>query len=194
VTARLDYRWHLRQVMAAQGMFSTTDLLLHDDTLPLPDRVAGLLLLLYAQSAAGIASLTAGHIRDDGTSVTIVLGTAPIALPEPLAGLVRELVATRSGHAAIGRPGSVPWLFPGGRPGHPLDGRRLGDRLKNIGLHPRQARATALFTLASQLPAAILARMLGIHIHAAVQWQKAASGDWMTYAADLSRRPPGTWR
>ena len=27
MTARLDYRWHLRQVMAAQGMFSTTDLL-----------------------------------------------------------------------------------------------------------------------------------------------------------------------
>ena len=168
--------------------------LLHDDTLPLPDRVAGLLLLLYAQSAAGIASLTAGHIHDDGTSVTIVLGTAPIALPDPLAGLVRELAATRSGHATIGRPGTVPWLFPGGRPGHPLDGRRLGDRLKNIGLHPRQARATALFTLASQLPAAILARMLGIHIRAAVQWQKAAPGDWMTYAADLSRRPPGTRR
>jgi hypothetical protein len=30
--------------------------------------------------------------------------------------------------------------------------------------------------------------MLGIHIHAAIQWQKAASGDWMAYAADLSRR------
>jgi len=27
VTARLDYRWHLRQVMATRGMFSTTDLL-----------------------------------------------------------------------------------------------------------------------------------------------------------------------
>lgn len=27
MTARLDYRWHLRQVMAARGMFSTTDLL-----------------------------------------------------------------------------------------------------------------------------------------------------------------------
>jgi hypothetical protein len=48
-----------------------------------------------------------------------------------------------------------------------------------------------LSTLASQLPVAILARMLGIDIRAAVQWQKAASGDWMTYAADLSRRPPG---
>jgi DNA-binding Xre family transcriptional regulator len=27
VTAKLDYRWHLRQVMATRGMFSTTDLL-----------------------------------------------------------------------------------------------------------------------------------------------------------------------
>jgi hypothetical protein len=27
MTARLDYRWHLRQVMATRGMFSTTDLI-----------------------------------------------------------------------------------------------------------------------------------------------------------------------
>ncbi len=26
MTAKLDYRWHLREVMAAKGMFSTTDL------------------------------------------------------------------------------------------------------------------------------------------------------------------------
>jgi DNA-binding Xre family transcriptional regulator len=27
MTARLDYQWHLRQVMATRGMFSTTDLI-----------------------------------------------------------------------------------------------------------------------------------------------------------------------
>jgi DNA-binding Xre family transcriptional regulator len=27
VTRELDYRWHLRQVMAARGMFATTDLI-----------------------------------------------------------------------------------------------------------------------------------------------------------------------
>ena len=27
MTARLDYRWHLRQVMASHGMFATTDLI-----------------------------------------------------------------------------------------------------------------------------------------------------------------------
>jgi len=116
------------------------------------------------------------------------MGTAPVVLPEPLAGLVRELVATRQGHAAIGRPGTTPWLFPGGRPGQPIGDDRLGIRLKNIGLHPRQARSTALFTLAAEIPAAILARMLGIHIQVAVQWQRASAGDWMTYAAEVSRR------
>jgi hypothetical protein len=32
--------------------------------------------------------------------------------------------------------------------------------------------------------------MLGISIRTAVSWQKAASGDWMAYAAAVSRRPP----
>lgn len=39
-----------------------------------------------------------------------------------------------------------------------------------------------------ELPAAVLARMLGIHIKVAVAWQHASAGDWMTYAADVSRR------
>jgi len=51
-------------------------------------------------------------------------------------------------------------------------------------------RSTALFTLAAEIPAAILARMLGIHVSVAVAWQRASAGDWMTYAADVSRRPP----
>jgi len=31
--------------------------------------------------------------------------------------------------------------------------------------------------------------MLGIHVSVAVAWQRASAGDWMTYAADVSRRP-----
>jgi hypothetical protein len=105
---------------------------------------------------------------------------------------MREHLATRRGQATIGQPDVVPWLFPGGRPGHPLDAGTISERLKAIGLHPRADRAAALFTLAAELPAAILARTLGISIGTAVSWQKAASGDWMTYAAGISRRLPGS--
>lgn len=45
-----------------------------------------------------------------------------------------------------------------------------------------------LFSLATELPAAILARLLGIHITVAVQWQHAPGDDWTTYAAHYSRR------
>jgi hypothetical protein len=31
--------------------------------------------------------------------------------------------------------------------------------------------------------------MLGIHISVAVVWQRASSGDWAAYAAEISRRP-----
>jgi hypothetical protein len=45
--------------------------------------------------------------------------------------------------------------------------------------------------LATELPAAVIARMLGMHIKVAVEWQRAASGDWTEYAADYSRRADG---
>jgi hypothetical protein len=45
--------------------------------------------------------------------------------------------------------------------------------------------------LATELPAAVIAKMLGLHIKVAVEWQKAASGDWTGYAADYSRDTRG---
>lgn len=162
--------------------------LLHDDTIDTDDRVAGLLLLLYAQRPAVISRLTIDDIDITGDTVTICLGSVPITLPEPLATLTRNLAATRRGHAVLGDRGTSPWLFPGGQPGRPVSTDRLGQRLRQLGLQPSQARSTALFQLATELPAAILARMLGIHIKVAVAWQHASAGDWTNYAADVSRR------
>lgn len=42
--------------------------------------------------------------------------------------------------------------------------------------------------VATDLPAATLARLLGIHITVAVAWQRAAAGDWAAYAAEISHR------
>ncbi len=162
--------------------------LLHDDSLKPEDRLAGLLVLLYAQQASAVSRLTLGHLDDDGHEVRLSLGREPVVLPEPLATLARQAIATRRGHAAIGDQGTSPWLFPGGQPGQPVSAFQLAGRLRQIGIHSGQARSAALFQLATELPAAVLARMLGIHITVAVQWQRASAGDWMSYAADVSRR------
>ncbi|MFJ2029764.1 hypothetical protein [Streptosporangium sp. NPDC087985] len=65
-------------------------------------------------------------------------------------------------------------------------------RLKDFGIQPGQARTTALFQLVIELPAALLSRMIGIHIDVAVAWQHASTGGWMIYAAHVSRRTTTT--
>jgi hypothetical protein len=162
--------------------------LLHDDDVRPEDRVAGLLVLLYAQQPAAISRLTLDHVQASGDQLHLMLGRDPVVVPEPLASLILQVAAVRRGHAVIGDWGSSPWLLPGGRPGQPISSYRLAERLHQIGIHPGPARSTALFQLATELPAAILARMLGIHIKVAVQWQQLSAGDWTSYAADISRR------
>jgi hypothetical protein len=162
--------------------------LLHDDSVKPDDRVAGLLVLLYAQWPATISRLTLDQVHIDN-DVSLRLGREPVVLPEPLAGLVRHLTASRRGHAAIGDSGASPWLFPGGQPGRPISAYRLAERLRELGIRSAQSRSSALFQLATDLPAAVLAKMLGIHISVAVAWQRASSGDWAVYAAEVSRRP-----
>ena len=95
---------------------------------------------------------------------------------------------SRQGHAAIGDQGTSPWLFPGGQPGRPISAFRMAERLRQLGILYGQARSAALFQLATGVPAADLARLLGIHIAVAVAWQRASAGDWTSYAAEISRR------
>ncbi|MHB8246092.1 MAG: hypothetical protein ACYDGN_12210 [Acidimicrobiales bacterium] len=174
--------------MDSEARWAKARVLLGDSTIDLGDRVAGLLVLFYAQTAAAISRLTLTHVETDDLAVRLRLGPEPIVLPSPLDGLVLGLVASRRGHAVLGDQGTSPWLFPGGQPGRPISASRLAERLRRIGLKAGPARSTALFGLASELPAAVLARMLGIHISVAVQWQQASNGDWGRYAADVGRR------
>ncbi|KPH98922.1 hypothetical protein ACFZDP_50700 [Streptomyces mirabilis] len=61
----------------------------------------------------------------------------------------------------------------------------MGEGLRKLGIRLAEAGSTALYQLATELPAAVLARTLGIDI--TVKWQRTA-GDWATYAAEISRR------
>ena len=152
------------------------------------DRVAGLLILLYAQKLNVITALTTQHVLHQDGRTLLRLGSRPIMLPAPLDALVGAVAAGRkaSGTGLLDVRSS--WLFPGRRPGSPLTEDALAQRLHALGISPRQSRNTALFTLAADVPAAILAKTLGIHIKAAIQWQKISGGDWAAYAADISQR------
>jgi hypothetical protein len=182
-------RWNgPAQLLDHQHRWDTARRLLHDGTLKPEDRLAGLLVLLYAQGATAISQMTTGQIQAGDDGVRLRLGRVPIHLPEPVAALARTVLANRKGHATIGARQPSPWLFPGGQPGRPISTARLTSRLNDLGIRPSQDRSTALFQLAAEIPAAILARTLAISTDAAVTWQRHSAGDWITYAADVSRR------
>ncbi|MFJ6105773.1 hypothetical protein ACIQHY_32855 [Streptomyces sp. NPDC092359] len=181
-------RWNgPSQAMDDEARWATARRLLHDDTLKSEDRLAGLLLLLYAQWPAAISRLTVDHIEETDRAVRLRLGAVPVDLPAPVAELALQQVAVRRSHAALARTDS-PWLFPGGQPGRPISVWAMGERLRKLGIRLAETRSTALFQLATELPAAVLARTLGIDITVAVKWQRAAAGDWAAYAADVSQR------
>ena len=161
--------------------------LLHDDTIELTDRVAGALLLLYGQHLARIVAITHDQIKTQGTQVFLRLGTDGLHIPEPLAELIGALARDGRPYTGVGTPPTTPWLFPGLQPGRPLTAARLGDRLRKLGIRAQPGRRAALTDLAAQLPAAVIADLLGIHPTTAVHWVHDAGGDWNRYAAQLTR-------
>jgi len=161
--------------------------LLHDDTIELTDRVAGALLLLYGQHLARIVAITHDQIKTQGPHVFLRLGTDDLHIPEPLAHLIQTLARDGRPYTGIGTPNTTRWLFPGLHTGTPLTAARLGERLRKLGIRAQPGRRAALTHLAAQLPAAVIADLLGIHPNTAVHWVHDAGGDWNRYAAQLTQ-------
>lgn len=160
---------------------------LHDDTIEITDRVAGALLLLYGQQLSRIAAITRDQVKTIGPRTFLHLGRDDLHIPEPLAELLQTLIRNGRPNVGVGSPATTRWLFPGLQPGRPLTAARLGARLRKLGIRARPGRRAALTHLAAQLPAAVLADLLGIHPTTAVNWVHDAGGDWNRYAAQLTR-------
>jgi len=99
--------------------------------------------------------------------------------------VVTELIRHGRTHTGTGSPAVTPGLFLGGLPGKPITASRLGSRLRALGIYAQTGRRAALLDLAAQLPAAVLADLLGLAPGTAVRWMRHAGGDWSGYAAEL---------
>jgi hypothetical protein len=155
--------------------------LLHDETIELQTRVAGLLVLLYGQQASRLTLLTVERISADRHGTLIHLGRTPVRLPPGVDELVKELRDRRQGTSV--QPARRQWLFTGKLPGLPIKAGRLHVSLNKLGIACAQHRQTALLELASQLPAPVLADLLDVHPTSAARWKKLGQGDWASYVA-----------
>jgi hypothetical protein len=156
---------------------------LTDMTLPADVRAAGALITLFGLPVSRAVLLTADHLTERGQATYLTIDQRPVLIPPRLAEVLR-LAASTPSRSALGRslPGTQ-WLFPGFSPGRHQAAGALNHRLLEQGIEARYTRNTALLALAADLPAPILADLLGLHITTATRWVDYARRDWSIYLA-----------
>lgn len=160
---------------------------LRDASLPLRIRVAGALLLLYGQPVSRTVQMRTTQISRRDGSTYLTFDHHPVLLPPALARLISDLSATATPAAVLGGRGApTTWLFPGQVPGRHLAVNGLVRQLGDHSIQARTSRSAALINLATDLPAPVLADLLGMHVNTAVKWVRHAKRDWASYLAARS--------
>jgi hypothetical protein len=163
---------------------------LNDTSMPLDVRAAGTLLLLYGQFTSRIARLTTADLHHHGPGTYLQLGTSPVLLPPKVATIIhaqRDATPTRITYHHNAHDTQP--LFPGRLHGHHIGADALTRRLRQHGIEPRRFRNQALADWAAELPAPILADILGLHINTAEQWTQRTRRDWTSYLAERATQP-----
>ncbi|MEU9671097.1 hypothetical protein AB0E25_37180 [Streptomyces bobili] len=165
--------------------------LLTDQSLPLRARVAGVIVLLYAQPLSRVVRLTLDDIARADQQALLRLGEPPSPVPEPLAELLfrwidsRDNMNTATNHASR-------WLFPGRRAGQPLHPDVLAALLNDLGIPTTASRTAAIRQHVLEMPAPVVAEALGYHPVTTAKLASEAGGTWSRYASgDHWRSPPG---
>lgn len=158
--------------------------LLHDDTVALYARIGGLFTLLFAQPLETIIAMRADQIAIDDGHVTVTFDTVPIEMPPGLDELIRRHLA-RPGTPSI-TSADHGWLFPGRHPGRHLVRESFRAKLVAHGIRPGRSRHAAMFALAGEVPAPVLAELIGTANKTAVKWAALAARDWSAYVAQRS--------
>lgn len=137
---------------------------------PAAPRVAGLILLLYAQPISKIAGLTLADLEARPDGLYLRLGNIPVLVPSQLAGLFWQYLNSRP-NQQTGNSNSK-WLFPGIMPGQHMHADALMGQLRSLGINLGGARNTALRDLVQELQPTLVANALGyshqvVHKHSA---------------------------
>ena len=144
--------------------------LLTDTSIRLDDRVAGLLVALYAQPASRICQIRRNAVTITETATLLTLGPRPIEVVAPFDELLAELAQTSNNR----------WLFPGLIPGEPCSPNTTGQRLRNIGI-TRATRVAAFHDLIEQIPGPVLAELIGYNPNFVAERAVALAAQWTSY-------------
>jgi hypothetical protein len=153
----------------------------HQQTLHPRDRLAAILVIVFAQRAEDVAAVTWNQITITADTVTIDLAGLPIDLPPPLDQPVRALAASRYNSQTAAHPNS-PWVFRGYTPGRHITPTHLRNYLRPV-LAALEARLGTLNELTQTTPIAILAETLGYSPQTLEAHARASASTYARYVA-----------
>jgi hypothetical protein len=178
----LPPRQEPERLLAESDHAQQLDRCLTDEAMPLDLRVGGALVLLFGMLVSRITQLTKDDVIEDNQATWLAIDGHRLMLPTRLAHLVRQLRDQDEPRWTLGRLGApVPWLFPGQSPARPAVDILFGVRLHRYGIDAHAGRNTARLALAAELPASVLADLIGISISTAERWSQWAKRDWAAY-------------
>ncbi|MFB6783573.1 hypothetical protein ACFCX0_41290 [Streptomyces sp. NPDC056352] len=166
--------------------------LLTDTEILMRLRVAGVIVLLYAQPVSCIVRLTVDDVIRDGDTVLLRLEEPASPVPAPVAALLLEHIANRDNMTAATNPASR-WVFPGRRAGQPARPDHLSALLNEIGVPSAAARGAAIRQQLLELPAPVVADALGHQAKTTTRLRNEAGGTWSRYALGDHATSPGGW-
>lgn len=180
-------RWFPTTFMHADTQWALVQRLLHDDTVAPGDRLVACLVMLYGQPLRRVARLRHSDISTTGPQTMVKLGSEAVVLIGPLDEIAGQMLHGQARDRRVqglakSFPNQQDWLFPGRVAGQPIGVKALQGRMKKLGIQARGARNTAVLNLARDVPASVLADLLGITAATAERWRELAGGNWTTYA------------
>jgi len=157
------------------------------EEMDLTERVAALLVLLYAQPLSKVTRLTIDDIIINDEQMFIRLGDPPAPVPQPFDNLITQYLAARPNLTTATNPNSR-WLFPGRRAGQPLHPTTIRLRFQTLGIPNLNGRSRALREMLLHAPPSVVAGMLGYSAEKAEAIAAESGATWKRYAAgDHSR-------
>lgn len=169
-------------IVADAERWEQIDRLLHDEDIALYARIGGLFTLLFAQPLQTIVAMRADQITlTEDDRVLVRFDAVPVEMPPGLDDLIRRHLTHPSTPSIVST--NHGWLFPGRHPGRHMVRENFRAKLVACGIRPGHSRHAATFALAGNIPAPVLADLVGIADTTAVKWATLAARDWSGYIA-----------
>ena len=163
-----------------ETIWRKVDELLDDESIPQASRIIGLLVLVFAQRISDCVRLRRSDVSEDETTMSIAFGRTPLALPAPIAELIRHYVSKLEGQ----RPfvsGGPDWLFPGTTPHLHVSEGIIRIHLAAHKIHARRSQNARINQLVQTVPASVVADTLGVNIGTAIRHAARTNSRWGDY-------------